>query len=122
MYFDYNIIKFNSIIKNIKIEPNQNLREIFDAALNYQYGESEKPISFKESNIKRIMVNSIRHRYSNYEDGLKQIHRLRMSEEVYFRYKNIVLHQISQQYPFLQDECESQKHKINMVKIIEPVE
>lgn len=112
------LIQFNNIIQNIDIEPNHNLREIFDSALNYEYPEAEKPIEFRERNIKRIMVNSIRHEYSNYEDGLKQVHRLKMHEGMYFRYKNIVLNQISQEYPFLQDECESQKSKIKMVKIV----
>lgn len=116
---EYNkLIQFNDIIQNIEIEINHNLREIFDSALDYQYSEAEKPIEFREDNIKRFMVNSIRHEYSNYEDGLKQIHRLKMHEDIYFRYKNIVLNHIAQEYPFLEDECKSQKTKVRMVKIV----
>ena len=118
MYINDKMMQFNNIIQNIEIEPNHDLREIFDSALNYQYPEAERPIEFREHNIKRIMVNSIRHKYSNYEDGLRKIHKLNMHEDIYYRYKNIVLNQISQKYPFLSDECESQKNSVNMVKLI----
>lgn len=121
MYIDKKPIQFNTIIQNIRIEQNYDLRDIFNNALSYQYNESERPIIFKENDIKRFMVNSIRHNYSNYEDGLKQIHRLKMHEDIYFRYKNIVLNKISEMYPFLYDECKSQKHDVYMVDIIKPV-
>lgn len=114
--------KFNKIIQNIKINTDNNLRDIFDSAVSFQYSTSDKPIEYNERNIKRIMVNSIRHDYSNYEDGLKQVHRLKMEEDIYFRYKNIILNCISIQYPFLKDECERQKNNINMVNIIYPAE
>lgn len=107
-------IKYYSIINNTKVNNNINLRDALDNALKYEYDENT-PIEFKEYNINRIMVNSIRHDYSNYELGLKQVHKLNLPEDMYFRYKNIVLDQISYQYPFLKDECERQKHNVNMV-------
>lgn len=111
-------MRYNDIIRSIKVESDHNLREILDSALSYQYADAERPIEFRERDIKRYMVNSIRHNYSNYEDGLKQIYKLKMHEDMYYKYKNIVLNQISEKYPFLKDECESQKHKLVMVRII----
>lgn len=109
--------KLYNIAANTEIS-DYDAREILDEALRYEYVDGEAPLEFKEKNLKRIMVNSIRHNYSNYDDGLKQVHRLKASETVYFRYKNMVLNQISLQYPYLSDECKRQKHTINMVKII----
>lgn len=110
--------KIYSIFQNIKIDKCINIREIYEDALKYEYIKDDVPIIFRESNIKRILVNSIRHNYSNYNNGLKQIHLLNDSEDLYFRYKNITLNKIADQYPFLKYECDRQKYDINMVKIV----
>ena len=114
MHKYFNLIE---IINSIKIDNNNDLREIFDTALNYEFTESETPIEFKEDNIQRILVNSIRHSYSNYEAGLKNIHRLK-SEDDYFRYKNATLERIAREYSTLRDECERQKHTLNIATIV----
>lgn len=108
---------FISIISNSEVN-DVDARYIFDTALKYQYGQDESPIEFKEGNLQRIMVNSIRHTQSNYEYGLKQIHSLKTTEDIYFMYKNNMLQLISDKYPYLSDECERQKHLIEMVKLI----
>lgn len=114
----YTSQKFYSIIQNIQINQCDDMREIFDQALNYEYAGVDQPIEFRERNIQRMLVNSIRHNNSNYESGLKQVHRLNTIEETYFRYKNIVLNKIAEKYPFLQDECDQQKYRVNMFNII----
>ena len=48
MHKYFNLIE---IINSIKIDNNNDLREIFDTALNYEFTESETPIEFKEDNI-----------------------------------------------------------------------
>ena len=42
MYIDRKQIQFNTIIRNIRIEQNYDLRDIFNNALSYQYNESER--------------------------------------------------------------------------------
>ena len=106
-----------NIINSIKVDNNSNLRNIFDDALNYEFTESEIPLEFREGNIQRILVNSIRHSYSNYEAGLKNVHRLK-SEDDYFRYKNATLERIAREYSTLRDECERQKHTLNIATIV----
>ena len=106
-----------NIIYSIKVDNNSNLRSIFDDALNYEFTESEIPLEFREGNIQRILVNSIRHSYSNYEKGLKKVYRLK-SEKDYYRYKNATLERIAIGYPTLRDECERKKHKLCMVNIV----
>lgn len=105
------------VINSIKIDNSVNLREVFNTALNYEFTESEIPLEFKEGNIQRILVNSIRHSYSNYEEGLKKVHKLK-SEDNYFRYKNATLERIAKEYSILRNECERQKHTINIATIV----
>ena len=104
--------KFLSILNSIDVNNDKGLRDIFNDALNYEYTGSEIPLEFKEQNIQRIIVNSIRHSHSNYEEGLKEVHRLKASEDMYFLYKTVVLEKIALEYPELQDECERQKQNL----------
>lgn len=106
-------IEFGKLICSISIN-NANLRSILDSAIEYQYGNS--PIEFYESEFYRLLVNNIRHSHSNYESGLSQLHKLRLSEIDYYRYKNAVLERISRAYPVLKDECDNQKHKVLLCK------
>ena len=109
--------KINSIINDITIEQ-ESIRNILNNGLIYEYLNTDIPIEFNEQNLKRIIVNSIRHNYSNYEYGLRQIHRLHVSEDIYFIYKSNILNKISNNYPFLKDECDKQKHLVNMVNLV----
>ena len=115
--------KFNDALKRTKIIQYKDQREIFESALNYCYGPSERPIEFREREIKAIMVNSIRHNYSVYERGLKDVHAIKKNNEnMYRRYKNVVLNNIAKEYPFLSDACDQQKHYVPMVKKVKAVD
>ena len=107
--------KFYDIINSVSIE-NVDCRKIFEDAVKYEYG---KPLDeYTENNIAAIMVNNIRHNYSNYDQMLKQIHRIHRTDNDYEQYKNSVLEKIAIAYPFLENECNRQKRKFNMVKIV----
>jgi len=111
------------ITKNISINSNKDMRSILDGALRYSNRLSGELVEYKESDLKRIMVNYIRHSESSYDNGLKSIHRAcrhtdyDINELNYSMYKNATLTQIAQSYPYLQDECENQKRKVDMIKI-----
>ena len=114
----YNIdktLQLHNIINSINIE-DANYREIFDNAIQFAYG---KPLEeYNEKSIEAIMVNDIRHNYSNYDDNLKRVYRIKRTDNDYEQYKNSVLEKISDTYPLLKNECDKQKRKCNMVKII----
>lgn len=90
-------------------------RDIFDNAVEFVYGE---PIcEYFENDIDAIIVNHIRHNYSNYDEILKGSHGINRSEYDYAQYKNCVLNKIADIYPSLKDACDKQKRKCDMVKI-----
>ncbi len=91
-------------------------RKIFEDAVRYEYNN---PLyEYTENNIDAIMVNNIRHNYSNYDQVLKQIHRINRCDNDYEQYKNSVLEKIAIAYPFLKNECLRQKRIFDMVKIV----
>lgn len=90
-------------------------REIFDNAVQFEYGKTLD--EYSEKGINAIMVNNIRHNCSNYDKMLKPMHRIHRSENDYIQYKNSVLEKIANVYPFLKDECNRQKRKLDMVSI-----
>lgn len=96
---------------------NANYREIFDNAVKYAYDEQIN--EYHENSIYAIMVNNIRHSYSNYDDVLRGMHSIHRTEYEYIQYKNSVLDKIGYVYPVLKDECDRQKRKCDMVNIIE---
>lgn len=105
---------FYNAINSTVIE-DRNCREIFDNAIQFGYG---KPLDeYSEKSINAIMVNDIRHNCSNYDQVLKVIYRIHRSDNDYIQYKNSVLDKISNVYPFLKDECDKQKRKLDMVKV-----
>lgn len=110
---DKTIDLYNNI-NSVNIE-NKNCREIFDNAVQFAYGEPL--LEYSERSIEAIMVNDIRHNYSNYDDNLKQVYKINRSDNDYYQYKNSVLEKISSNYPFLKNECDKQKRKFDMVKI-----
>ena len=106
---------FYKLIEDTVID-NMDYREIFDNTVQFVYG---KPLEeYSEKSINAIMVNEIRHNYSNYESMLKKVYKLNRTNHDYIQYKNSVLDKISIMYPFLKSECDRQKYKLNMVKII----
>ena len=91
-------------------------RKLFEDAVKYEYN---KPLDeYTENNINAIMVNNIRHNYSNYDQILKQVHRVHRTDNDYEQYKNSVLEKIAAAYPFLKNECQRQKRIFDMVKIV----
>ena len=100
---------------NINIDNGIDCREIFDNAIQFKYGGPLE--EYSEKSINAIMVNDIRHNYSNYDQMLKSVYRVHRCDNDYIQYKNSVLDKISIAYPFLKDECIKQKHKNDMVKI-----
>lgn len=109
------IKNYYNLINSIEIE-NADYREIFDNAVKYVYHD---PLNeYTENGINAIMVNNIRHNYSNYDQITRLIHRIHRCDYDYEQYKNCVLEKISNAYPLLEHECKRQKYQINMVKVL----
>jgi len=94
----------------------EDCRKIFEDAIQYEYGKSLD--EYYENNINAIMVNNIRHNYSNYDELIKQVKRIHRTDNDYDQYKNCTLNKIAEAYPFLKKECERQKRQFDMVKIV----
>ena len=113
------------LVQSIHVNNNSdNARSILEDALEYVDRPSDGVVEYRERDLKRIMVNEVRHNQATYEQGLKVIYRAtrgcskREQDRIYNMYKNATLERISQSYPYLQDECNRQKHKVELVKII----
>lgn len=113
--YQYN--KFIETIHGTRVY-NSSFRDILDNGINYNY-ETNPIVFYNDEKINHIMVNTIRHTFSDYEPNLKVIHKLRTVYNAYPRYKNSVLTSIAKEYPFLEKECDKQKMKINMVRVVE---
>lgn len=101
-------------------EPRPDEREVFDNALRYARPNQVGNLEFQESDVKHIMVNQLRHEYTNYEFNLKQMYQHFpgiCQEQVHAMLKNATLHEISQAYPYLADTCRKQKIQVDLVKI-----
>lgn len=59
--------------------------------------------------LKRITVNYLRHRLTEYEDHLEQTYGRVGASEAYLKIKRLVLDAIAAVYPSLADECRHQK-------------
>lgn len=111
---------FNRIHNNMVVEEKP-VREFYDNSSERLRCKAEHGVFLQEDDIKRILVNSIRHTGSTYDRDMKIVHQLdrRIPGDTYYkRYKNMVLNEIAEKYPFLKDECENQKYKIQMVRIV----
>ena len=94
-----------------------NYREIFDNAVKFVYNN---PVyEYYENDINAIMVNNIRHKYSNYDQILNSGYGIYRSEQDYVQYKNSILEKIGYVYPYLKHECDRQKRECNMVRMLE---
>lgn len=114
----------HAIINGVYIEPKNNIREVLDDALRYPNDASEDGLEYREGDIKHLLVNHIRHEKTNYESGLKSIHKVGVKLDrryrncaSYYLYKNATLEKISQAYPFLERECDQQKRQMNMLRV-----
>lgn len=108
--------KVSEILDNIKVYKDINIREIYDEAVLHYV--DEQPIEIKEYNMYRVLVNNIRHSHTNYEDNLKDVYKAGSNNKYYPMYKNQVLKEISNQYPYLKEECDKQKRREIIAKKI----
>lgn len=107
----------------VKVNKCDNIRQIYDESVEYS---SDKHIGNKsgkasinetrESTINRHLVNHIRHQYTNYTELLKHNGLYYADKNLYHNCKNLVLKEIANEYPFLESECNAQKHLVVMVK------
>ena len=90
-------------------------RKILDDALHYNVNDNK--IVYDEKYLEAIMVNGIRHNLSNYNKINRSVDKIYRSNRDHHQYRNSVLERISNQYEFLKDECNRQKHSINMINL-----
>ena len=109
-----NIYKYLNNI-NIEQEP---VRKYFDELQDHRKWHVEQPLKLRERSIINGLVNSIRHNSFSYNDDIKKIRKLGNERFNYTQYKNAVLERIALEYPFLREECNKQKRKLDLVKII----
>lgn len=95
-----------SILNNISIDENINMRQAYDDAMKYEMNYI--PMQIREDKAYRILVNNIRHKHTNYDKNLKNVYHIK-NNMYYNVYKNQVLSNISDNYPYLLDECNKQK-------------
>ena len=113
-----NDFKVMRIIDDIDVTQ-LDLRSIMENAISYSPKSSDKDGYFEESDLKKRMVNSIRHEGSNYDHSLRKLNRIYESysdrQLHYHMIKNSTLTKISNLYPFLRNECDSMKCTVNMI-------
>lgn len=122
MYDFYETPPYNEIDYRVKFRPCVNIRKIYEGSVSYanrvhSWSAAMSPLKeLKESDICHNMVNQIRHRYTNYNENLVRYGISDIDPDIYHNYKNRVLDQISEEYPFLKDACNDQKSHVVMVK------
>jgi hypothetical protein len=104
-----------NVIDDIAVCDDIDTREVFENAVIHSYGDlNYTDNEYRNKEVCAIMVNNIRHTCTNYENTLKNVYKIGIRCG-YQRYKNAVLENISSYYPYLSEECDRQKYKINMV-------
>lgn len=103
-----------SILNNISIDENINIRQAYDDAMKYEMNYT--PIQIREDKAYRILVNNIRHKHTNYDKNLKNVYHIK-NNMYYNVYKNQVLSNISDNYPYLLDECNKQKQYQTVIRL-----
>ena len=114
-------IEFNKIVNNINLS-DKSIREFYDEALSYSFEYNEEPLYLQEDNIKRTLVNSLRHNnIFDYDKDINKINKIdkKNKDMNYKLYKNKVLNKIGEKYPFLEEECIKQMNAVDMVTYIE---
>ena len=113
--------KVNEIIDSVEVKHIDNARDILDGAKKYVTEKHKAPIKPTEQDLKAIMVNHIRHECTNYDESIKEMNKLLDASNVkekrlsYYMLKNSVLSKIAEIYPYLADECKSQKHTVDLM-------
>lgn len=105
----------NTIINNIEVDKDINIREAYDDAIKYEM--NKVPIEIRENKAYRLLVNNMRHEHTNYDKNLKNVYHINNSR-YYNLYKNTVLNKISSQYPYLYDECNKQLQGRVVAKVV----
>lgn len=103
-----------SILNNISIDENINIRQAYDDAMKYEMNYT--PMQIREDKAYRILVNNIRHKHTNYDKNLKNVYHIK-NNMYYNVYKNQVLSNISDNYPYLLDECNKQKQYQTVIRL-----
>lgn len=103
-----------SILNNISIDENINMRQAYDDAMKYEMNYT--PAQIREDKAYRILVNNIRHKHTNYDKNLKNVYHIK-NNMYYNVYKNQVLSNISDNYPYLLDECNKQKQYQTVIRL-----
>lgn len=103
-----------SILNNISIDENINMRQAYDDAMKYEMNYT--PMQIREDKAYRILVNNIRHKHTNYDKNLKNVYHIK-NNMYYNIYKNQVLSNISDNYPYLLDECNKQKQYQTVIRL-----
>lgn len=103
-----------SILNNISIDENINMRQAYDDAMKYEMNCT--PVQIREDKAYRILVNNIRHKHTNYDKNLKNIYHIK-NNMYYNVYKNQVLSNISDNYPYLLNECNKQKQYQTVIRL-----
>lgn len=104
-----------SILNNISIDENINIRQAYDDAMKYEMNYT--PMQIREDKAYRILVNNIRHKHTNYDKNLKNVYHIK-NNMYYNVYKNQVLSNISDNYPYLLDECNKQKQYQTVIRLV----
>lgn len=100
--------RISKVINSIKTEDIE-FRKLYEDAISFNY--KEIPLEINEFKAKRLLVNCMRHKYSNYDKIRYKTH-----NRQYEHCKNTVLDQIAIKYPALEKECNKQKVDIIFVK------
>ena len=95
----------NTILNEIQVDKDINIREAYDDAIKYEM--HEVPIEIREDKAYRLLVNNMRHEHTNYDKNLKNVYHIK-NNLYYPLYKNQVLNKISSEYPYLADACNKQ--------------
>ena len=95
----------NTILNQIQVDKDVNIREAYDDAIKYEM--HEVPIEIREDKAYRLLVNNMRHEHTNYDKNLKNVYHIK-NNLYYPLYKNQVLNKISSEYPYLTDACNKQ--------------
>lgn len=114
--------RFYNTVNDIEIM-DKPLDRIYNESQMYLNRHSDDRLLLLERNIKRVLVNHIRHTSNfDYHKGIRQVQYLSRNckdqEYNYRQYKNIILNKIGEAYPTLADECERQKYEVSMVRIV----